>query len=206
MPRRLARGYDHPRILFLYHAYRKSALERIDESGRFGCAERAAHVERADIGIGQADRLTAIAIELADRRREERVVLAHVLRARPLAVGDRDGDEARDEFLKTLREKFLAADVGITGANFLIAETGSSVIVTNEGNGDLTQTLPRVHIALASIEKVIPTLEDAAVAAFGAGGMPTNAVDAPDYPRRANTGQGVGCAGSPAASRTSAGA
>jgi len=60
-----------------------------------------------------------------------------------------------------LREEFLAADVGITGANFLIAETGSSVIVTNEGNGDLTQTLPRVHIALASIEKVVPTLEDA---------------------------------------------
>ena len=59
-----------------------------------------------------------------------------------------------------LRERFLAADVGITGANFLIAETGSSVIVTNEGNGDLTQTLPRVHIVLASIEKVVPTLED----------------------------------------------
>ena len=59
-----------------------------------------------------------------------------------------------------LRQKFLAADVGITGANFLIAETGSSVIVTNEGNGDLTQTLPRVHIALASIEKMVPTLED----------------------------------------------
>ena len=59
-----------------------------------------------------------------------------------------------------LRAQFLAADVGITGANFLIAETGSSVIVTNEGNGDLTQTLPRVHIVLASIEKVVPTLED----------------------------------------------
>ncbi len=60
-----------------------------------------------------------------------------------------------------LRDKFLAADVGITGANFLIAETGSSVIVTNEGNGDLTQLLPRVHIVIASIEKVVPTLEDA---------------------------------------------
>src|SRR5262249_39636635 len=47
-----------------------------------------------------------------------------------------------------LREKFLAADVGITGANFLIAETGTSVLVTNEGNGDLTQTLPKVHIVL----------------------------------------------------------
>jgi L-lactate dehydrogenase complex protein LldF len=59
-----------------------------------------------------------------------------------------------------LRERFLAADVGITGANFLVAETGSSVIVTNEGNGDLTQTLPRVHIVLAGIDKVVPTLED----------------------------------------------
>jgi L-lactate dehydrogenase complex protein LldF len=59
-----------------------------------------------------------------------------------------------------LRERFLAADVGITGANFLIAETGTSVIVTNEGNGDLTQILPKVHIVLATIDKVVPTLED----------------------------------------------
>lgn len=59
-----------------------------------------------------------------------------------------------------LREKFLEADVGITGANFLVAETGTSTIVTNEGNGDLTQTLPRVHVVLASIEKIVPTLED----------------------------------------------
>lgn len=76
---------------------------------------------------------------------------------------DRVFAERRDiltEARGRLREQFLAADVGITGANFLVAETGSSVIVTNEGNGDLTQTLPRVHIALASIEKVVPTLED----------------------------------------------
>ncbi len=66
-----------------------------------------------------------------------------------------------DEARSVLREKFLAADVGITGANFLIAETGSSVIVTNEGNGDLTQILPKAHIVLASLEKVVPTLEDA---------------------------------------------
>ncbi len=64
--------------------------------------------------------------------------------------------EARGE----LRQKFLAADVGITGANFLVAETGTSIIVTNEGNGDLTQTLPKAHIVLASIEKLVPTLED----------------------------------------------
>ena len=59
-----------------------------------------------------------------------------------------------------LREKFQSADVGITGANFLVAETGSTVIVTNEGNGDLTNTLPRVHIVTAGIEKVVPTLDD----------------------------------------------
>ncbi len=60
-----------------------------------------------------------------------------------------------------LRDAFLNADVGITGANFLIAETGTSVIVTNEGNGDLTQSLPRVHIVITSLEKMVPTLEDA---------------------------------------------
>src|SRR5213083_47587 len=59
-----------------------------------------------------------------------------------------------------LRDRFLGADVGITGANFLVAETGTSIIVTNEGNGDLTQTLPKVHIVLATIEKLVPTLED----------------------------------------------
>src|SRR6202165_5655914 len=67
-------------------------------------------------------------------------------------------DEARSE----LRPRFLAADVGITGANFLVAETGSSIIVTNEGNGDLTQILPRVHIVITGIEKLVPTLEDTA--------------------------------------------
>jgi L-lactate dehydrogenase complex protein LldF len=66
-------------------------------------------------------------------------------------------DEARD----VLRRHFLAADVGITGANYLIAETGSMVLVTNEGNADLTHTLPKVHIMLTGIEKVVPTLEDA---------------------------------------------
>ncbi len=60
-----------------------------------------------------------------------------------------------------LREKYFTAEVGVTGANMLIAETGQSVIVTNEGNGDLSQSLPKVHIVLASLEKIVPTLEDA---------------------------------------------
>jgi L-lactate dehydrogenase complex protein LldF len=57
----------------------------------------------------------------------------------------------------------VSADVGITGANFLVAETGANVIVTNEGNGDLTSSLPKVHIVTAGIEKVIPSLEDLSV-------------------------------------------
>ncbi len=59
-----------------------------------------------------------------------------------------------------MRQKFLDADIGITGANFLIAETGSTVLVTNEGNADLTQALPKTQVVLASLEKVVPTLED----------------------------------------------
>ncbi len=64
------------------------------------------------------------------------------------------------EARQVLRQKFASADVGITGANFLVAETGSSVIVTNEGNGDLTQSLAKTHVVIASIEKLVPTLED----------------------------------------------
>ena len=64
------------------------------------------------------------------------------------------------EAREILRPAFLNADMGISGANFLIAETGSALIVTNEGNGRLVTTLPRVHVAITGIEKVVPTLED----------------------------------------------
>ncbi len=66
-----------------------------------------------------------------------------------------------NEARAVLRSRYLAADVGITGANFLVAETGSNIIVTNEGNGDLSCTLPKVHIVTASIDKVVPTLDEA---------------------------------------------
>ena len=67
------------------------------------------------------------------------------------------------EARQVLREAFVSADVGITGANFLLADTGSNIIVTNEGNGDLTCTLPKVHIVTAAIDKVIPSVDDAMV-------------------------------------------
>ena len=66
-----------------------------------------------------------------------------------------------NEARMVLRDKYFRADVGITGGNFLVAETGSSIIVTNEGNGDLTQTLAKVHIVTSGIERVVPTLDDA---------------------------------------------
>ncbi|MEJ2716535.1 MAG: LutB/LldF family L-lactate oxidation iron-sulfur protein [Deltaproteobacteria bacterium] len=63
---------------------------------------------------------------------------------------------------KALREKFLSAEAGITGANFAAADTGSLAIFTNEGNGRMVTTLPPLHIAVLSIEKVIPSLGDLA--------------------------------------------
>jgi len=64
------------------------------------------------------------------------------------------------EAREILRPHFLDADMGISGANFIVAETGSTMIVTNEGNGRMTTTMPRVHVAITGIEKIIPTLED----------------------------------------------
>ena len=83
----------------------------------------------------------------------------------PLGYTDRvtQREALVNEARSVLRERFVAADVGITGANFLVAETGANVIVTNEGNGDLTSCLPRVHIVTAGIEKVIPSLDDLSV-------------------------------------------
>ena len=64
---------------------------------------------------------------------------------------------------RVLREKFLAADIGISGANFLVADSGAVVLVTNEGNGRMCTTLPKVHVAIAGIEKLIPRARDLAV-------------------------------------------
>ena len=64
------------------------------------------------------------------------------------------------EAREVLRPGFLSADMGISGANFIVAESGSVLIVTNEGNGRLITTLPRIHVAITGIEKVVPTLAD----------------------------------------------
>lgn len=101
--------------------------------------------------IAPAVHLTRDQVEADFRRAHD-----HLPVARDLSEPESLLAEAR----RVLRSQYFAADVGITGANFLVAETGSSVIVTNEGNGDLTQILPRVHVVVASIEKIVPTMED----------------------------------------------
>ena len=64
---------------------------------------------------------------------------------------------------KRLREKFLTADIGMSGANFGVAETGTIVTVTNEGNGRLVTSVPPVHVVVMGIEKLIPRFEDLSV-------------------------------------------
>ena len=93
------------------------------------------------------------------KSREEVAELFHKRHGKPRKEGiDELCLEAREE----LRTHYLTADMGISGGNFFVAETGSVVVVTNEGNATLTTTLPKVHIAISGIEKVVPTLEDVA--------------------------------------------
>ena len=109
------------------------------------------------------------------RERPSHVVMPAIhLNARQIGDTFRERHEGRDparelddpgvllaEARATLRQHFLEADVGITGANFLVADSGSAILVTNEANGDLVHTLPKTHIVLAGIEKIVPTLADA---------------------------------------------
>ena len=73
-----------------------------------------------------------------------------------------DIQEMTREAREVLRPHFLSAGMGISGGNFLIAETGSVALVTNEGNGRMVTTMPKVHVVITGIEKVVPTLEDLA--------------------------------------------
>ena len=67
---------------------------------------------------------------------------------------------------KRLREKFEQADIGLTGCNFAVAETGSVVLFTNEGNGRMVTTLPRLHLVFMGMERIVPTLGDLELMAY----------------------------------------
>jgi L-lactate dehydrogenase complex protein LldF len=123
----------------------------------------AAGIEAVETDLGE------YIIQLAEHRPSHIVAPAIHLSAEQIAeilskpAGERlpVEREALAQFARrALRQKFAAAEVGISGANFAIAETGSIVLVTNEGNGRLTCALPKCHIAVMGIEKVIPRLAD----------------------------------------------
>jgi L-lactate dehydrogenase complex protein LldF len=134
-----------------------------------------AHLERARIEAVETD-LGEYVIQLRADKPSHIVAPAVHLKRGDFAAAfraahkgletSRDLNDPRDllaEARAVLRERFASAQVGITGANFLVAETGTAVLVTNEGNAELTMTLPRVHIVLASIDKIVPRLADALV-------------------------------------------
>jgi L-lactate dehydrogenase complex protein LldF len=84
--------------------------------------------------------------------------------ARELGVATEPDPEVLTRIARAeLRQKFLDADLGITGANFGVADTGTVVLVTNEGNGRMVTSLPRVHVAVMGVEKVVPSMTDLAV-------------------------------------------
>jgi L-lactate dehydrogenase complex protein LldF len=91
----------------------------------------------------------------------------HKTREQVAAVLDSPPDSTAEELTAkaraALRKKFLQADIGITGANFLVADSGAIVVVENEGNARLSSSAPRIHIAVAGIEKIIPRAQDLAV-------------------------------------------
>ncbi|HQR10736.1 MAG TPA: lactate utilization protein B [Casimicrobiaceae bacterium] len=93
------------------------------------------------------------------KSKEEVAELFHKKHGTPLKDGI---EELCLEARGVLRGHYLSADMGISGGNFFVAETGSVVLVTNEGNATLTTTLPKVHVAISGIEKIVPTLEDVA--------------------------------------------
>ncbi|MED0801781.1 LutB/LldF family L-lactate oxidation iron-sulfur protein [Bacillus safensis] len=72
-----------------------------------------------------------------------------------------DTPEEMTSFVRAiLREKFLEADIGVTGCNFAVANTGSICLVTNEGNADLVTAIPKTHIAVMGMERLVPTMEE----------------------------------------------
>ena len=93
------------------------------------------------------------------KSKEEVAELFHKAHGTPVKTGI---EELCLEARGVLRQHYLTADMGISGGNFFVAESGSVVLVTNEGNATLTTTLPKVHVAISGIEKIVPTLEDVA--------------------------------------------
>lgn len=90
----------------------------------------------------------------------DRSQIAAVFKDKLGAVGADDPELLVAAARQALRQAFFEAEMGVTGANFLVADAGMVAITTNEGNADLGISLPRIHVAISGIEKVIPRLQD----------------------------------------------
>lgn len=86
--------------------------------------------------------------------------IAEILHDKTGTERTRDVDTLTAAARQQLRERFMAADVGVSGVNFAVAETGTLCLVENEGNGRMTTTVPPVHVAVTGIEKVVEHLRD----------------------------------------------
>ncbi|HEY8415209.1 MAG TPA: LutB/LldF family L-lactate oxidation iron-sulfur protein, partial [Thermaerobacter sp.] len=129
------------------------------------------HLEAAGIEVVETD-LGEYIIQLAGHRPSHIVAPAvHLSQQQIREIFSREaGRPLPDDAValaafarQQLRQEFLRADVGISGVNFLVAESGTVVLVTNEGNGRMVTSLPRVHIAVMGMERVVPTWADLAV-------------------------------------------
>ncbi len=126
------------------------------------------HLQDAGVSVRETD-LGEWIIQLAGQRPSHMVMPAiHMTKEEVSDLFSKEVDERLSSDIprlvevarKELREKFLAADMGISGANMAVAETGSIVIVTNEGNARMTTILPKIHVALVGVEKFVEKFED----------------------------------------------
>ncbi len=120
------------------------------------------HVRETDLGeyilqINDSEPPSHIIAPVVHKDKEEVADLFEKVHHTPRKT---DIQEMTREAREILRPQFLAADMGITGGNFVIAETGSVCLVTNEGNEGMCTIMPKIHVAVTGIEKVLPTLED----------------------------------------------
>ena len=185
-------------------------------AARYGVAKAVKSKSMVSEECALNDALAAAGVEVVETDLGEYILqLAHEPPSHIVApVVHKTGDEVSDLFAErhkaprktdipaltreareVLRPHFLTADMGISGANFIVAETGSTLIVTNEGNGRMVTTLPRVHVAITGIEKVVPTLEDVAtlmrlLPRHGTGQTITNYVSITTGPRREGDREG----------------
>jgi L-lactate dehydrogenase complex protein LldF len=125
------------------------------------------HLERAGIEAVETD-LGEYIIQLAHEKPYHIIAPAlHKTREQVAEVLEADRDSTPERLTAiarvALREKFLAAGIGITGANFLVADAGAIVLVENEGNARLSSSAPKIHIAIAGMEKTIPRAQDLAI-------------------------------------------